>query len=189
MSLNPLNFGIKSLVKILENLKVDEEFNRKFNKIQKSIITCLKRGSKLIVAGNGGSASQAEHFVAEIVGRYKKKRNSLPALALSSNTSTITAIGNDFGYENIFSQQISSLANKYDLIILFTTSGKSKNIINAIKLCAQKKYECIVFCGNKGTLKNSTATVLRAGGGDTARIQEIQLFLSHVICEYVDKKF
>ena len=84
MSLNPLNFGIKSLVKILENLKVDEEFNRKFNKIQKSIITCLKRGSKLIVAGNGGSASQAEHFVAEIVGRYKKKRKWLYQITSTS---------------------------------------------------------------------------------------------------------
>ena len=108
--------------------------------------------NNIIWCGNGGSAAQSEHFAAELVGRYKKKRKPIKSISLSANTSTLTCISNDFGYANIFARQLKGIANKNDLLIVFSTSGNSKNIIKAINQARQMNLKTISFLGYKGGL-------------------------------------
>ena len=113
---------------------------RDFEKFLNLVFKVLKRGNKIILFGNGGSASDAQHIAAELVVKYKKKRKSIPAISLSTDTSALTAIGNDFTFNQIFSRQLESIGNVGDIAIGITTSGKSKNIINALKLAKKKKW-------------------------------------------------
>ena len=117
-----------------------------FNIFLNLVIKALKKGNKIILFGNGGSASDAQHIAAELVVKYKKKRKSIPAISLSTDTSALTAIGNDFSFNEIFSRQIESIGKPGDIAIGITTSGKSKNVINALKLAKKKKiYSCDII--------------------------------------------
>ena len=114
-----------------------------FKKFLDFVIKTVKKGNKIILFGNGGSASDAQHIAAELVVKYKKKRKSIPAISLSTDTSALTAIGNDFSFNEIFSRQIESIGKPGDIAIGITTSGKSKNVINALKLAKKKKKICV----------------------------------------------
>ena len=157
--------------------------------ISKVVIKTIKSGNKLIFCGNGGSAADSQHIAAEFVGRFKKERKGLPAIAITTDTSIITAIGNDYGYDKTFQRQIESIANKGDLLFGITTSGNSLNVINGIK--AAKKIGCktVGFSGNNGgEMKKYCDLSIIVPSNDTARIQEIHILIGHIICEITDQK-
>jgi len=158
--------------------------------IAKLFISTLEKNGKIIFMGNGGSASDALHLSAEFVGRFKKNRKPLEAISLSTNIPTITAIGNDFGFEYIFSRQIRAIAKENDLVIGISTSGNSKNIINAIKEAKSMNIKTIGFLGKDGgLLKDIVDLALIIPSNDTATIQEMHILVGHIICEIIDERF
>ena len=154
------------------------------------ILDTLKRGGKLLIAGNGGSAAEAAHFATELVGRYAKTRRSLPALALSSDGSLLSCIGNDFGFDQAFSRQIAGLARPGDLVVAFTSSGDSANIVAALAEAKKLGLASIAFLGRGGGRAKGLATCeLIMPGERGASAQEAHLFLIHHFCELVDEAF
>ncbi len=154
------------------------------------ILATLQRGGKLLICGNGGSAAEAAHFATELVGRYAKTRRSLPAIALSSDGSLVTCIGNDFGFEQIFARQIAGLAKPGDLVVVLTSSGNSGNILAALAEAKNLGLESIAFLGRGGGKAKSIATVdLIMPGQSGAAAQEAHLFLIHYFCELIDAAF
>ncbi|MEW6171227.1 MAG: D-sedoheptulose 7-phosphate isomerase [Candidatus Omnitrophota bacterium] len=156
-------------------------------KITKTIEDCFKKNGKLILCGNGGSASDAQHLAAEFVGRFQKERRGLPAISLTTNTSTLTALSNDYGYDIVFSRQIEALANKNDIVIGISTSGKAKNVIQAIKIAKKNRIKTIALTGgNGGELARISDISLVVPSNITARIQETHILIGHIICELVE---
>lgn len=151
---------------------------------------CFARGNKLLVCGNGGSASDAEHLVAELVGRFKDDRQALPALALSAGgTATLTAVANDYGYETIFARQVEALARPGDLLFAISTSGNSPNVLAAIAAARARDCRVVGFTGETGGRLATLADVLiSAPSTTTARIQEVHGLCIHAICEALDHK-
>ena len=164
-----------------------------FKKFLDFVIKTLKKGNKIILFGNGGSASDAQHIAAELVVKYKKKRKSIPAISLSTDTSAITAIGNDFSFNEIFSRQIESIGKPGDIAIGITTSGKSKNVINALKLAKKKKIISVILTKkkypNKQHLKKISDLILGVPANETARIQELHILVGHLMCAVIDEVF
>ena len=153
-------------------------------------IDCLKNGGKILLFGNGGSAADAQHIAAELVGRYKTSRKGLPAIALTTDSSVLTSIGNDFGYEHIFDRQVEALANKGDVAIGISTSGKSINVINALKVASKLNCNTIGFSGHDGGEMNEICNInLPIPSEDTPRIQEIHILIGHIICHLIDQEF
>ncbi len=147
----------------------------------------ISNKKKILICGNGGSAADAQHIAAEIVGRYKKDRKGLPAIALTTDTSALTAIANDYGYKRVFDRQIEALANKDDLLIAISTSGNSKNIINAIKRAKEKKCKTIGLSGNDGGKMNDLCDInIVVPSNDTPRIQEMHILIGHIISQAID---
>jgi D-sedoheptulose 7-phosphate isomerase len=151
---------------------------------------CFARGNKLLACGNGGSASDAEHLVAELVGRYKDDRQALPALALSAGgTATLTAVSNDYGYETVFSRQIEALARPGDLLFAISTSGNSPNVIAAVTAARARDCRVVAFTGESGGRLGPIADLLVAAPSrTTARIQEVHGLCIHAICESLDQR-
>ena len=164
-----------------------------FKKFLDFVIKTVKKGNKIILFGNGGSASDAQHIAAELVVKYKKKRKSIPAISLSTDTSALTAIGNDFSFNEIFSRQIESIGKPGDIAIGITTSGKSKNVINALKLAKKKKIISVILTKkkypNKQHLKKITDLILGVPANETARIQELHILVGHLMCAVIDEEF
>ncbi len=160
--------------------------------ITKSAILCvesLKNGKKILIAGNGGSAADSQHFSAELTGRFKKERISLPAIALTTDTSALTAIGNDYGYEYVFSRQLEGLGNDGDIFIGISTSGNSQNIIEAIKKAREKNIKVITLIGKDGgKMKDLGDINIVIPSFDTPRIQEMHLMSLHMICALIDEE-
>ncbi|MBA2853101.1 D-sedoheptulose 7-phosphate isomerase [Methanococcus maripaludis] len=153
------------------------------------ITNALKNGNKILICGNGGSAADSQHFAAEIVGRYKLERKGYPAIALSTDTSILTAIGNDYGFEKIFERQIEALGNNGDILIGISTSGNSENVINAVKIAKNMGIYTIGLLGKEGgKLNNLVDLSLLVPSNNTPRVQECHLTIYHVICEEVEKK-
>ena len=154
------------------------------------ILTTLKRGGKLLICGNGGSAAEAAHFATELVGRYAKTRRALPAIALSSDASLVTCIGNDFGYEQVFARQLAGLAKPGDLVVVLTSSGNSTNVIATLHEAKKLELESIAFLGRGGGKAKGLATCeLIMPGASGAAAQEAHLFLIHHFCELIDEAF
>jgi D-sedoheptulose 7-phosphate isomerase len=154
------------------------------------ILGTLRRGGKLLICGNGGSAAEAAHFATELVGRYAKTRRSLPAIALSSDGSLVTCLGNDFGYEQIFARQIAGLGRAGDLVVAITSSGNSANITAALHEAKKLNLESIAFLGRGGGKAKGLATCdLIMPGASGAAAQEAHLFLIHHFCELIDAEF
>jgi len=153
-------------------------------------IDCLKSGGKILLFGNGGSAADAQHLAAELIGRYKVERKSLPAIALTTDTSALTSIGNDYGYSDLFCRQVEGLANKGDVAIGISTSGKSINVINALKVASKLNCNTIGFSGQDGGEMNKICNInLAVPSEDTPRIQEMHILIGHTICHLIDQEF
>ena len=153
-------------------------------------IDSLKNGNKILIFGNGGSAADAQHIAAEIVGRYKVERKGLPAIALTTDTSVITAISNDYGYLHVFDRQVEALANEGDVLIGISTGGSSTNVISALKLAKELGCSAIGLSGKDGGKFNALCDVnLIAMAEDTPRIQEMHILIGHIICHLIDQAF
>jgi D-sedoheptulose 7-phosphate isomerase len=186
---------MKDVIKneINEHIRVANSLHSLTGAVIKSSQLCidsLKNGGKILLFGNGGSAADAQHIAAELVGTYKVERKGLPAIALTTDTSAITSIGNDFGYNHVFSRQVEALANKGDVAIGISTSGKSDNVINALKLASKLNCITIGFSGQDGGEMNQICNInLVVPSEDTPRIQEMHIFIGHTICHLIDQKF
>ncbi|EPA05287.1 D-sedoheptulose-7-phosphate isomerase [Candidatus Nitrosarchaeum limnium] len=184
----------KSIEKsILESSKVIKNSNSQIKEIEKSIkviIECLKNGKKIVIFGNGGSAADAQHIVAEFIGRFKLERKCLPAIALTSNTSILTALANDYSFDSIFSRQCEGLVEKGDVVIGISTSGNSTNVKKG--LVASKKIGALTIglLGSKGgTIGKICNISIIVKSSSTPRIQEAHRTIYHIICEEVEKEF
>jgi len=153
-------------------------------------IDCLKNGGKILIFGNGGSAADAQHIAAELVGRYKVERKGLPAIALTTDTSALTSIGNDYGYSRVFDRQVEALANKGDVVIGISTGGGSSNVISGLQAAKELGCKLIGFSGRDGGDMNTLCDVnLVVPAEDTARIQEMHIVIGHIICQLIDNEF
>jgi len=154
------------------------------------IIATLKNGNKILLCGNGGSASDAQHIAAELTGRYKSERKGLPGLALTTDTSALTAISNDYGYHRVFDRQVEALANTGDLLIGISTSGNSANIVSALKTAKEMGCTCLGLSGKDGGEMNKVCDLnIVVPSDDTPRIQEMHILIGHTLCQAVDDAF
>jgi len=176
----------------LESIQIKEELMRtnivQIIEIADLIIDCLKKNGKVLLFGNGGSASDCQHIAAELIGRFKKDRTALAAIALTTNTSVITSLANDYGYEIVFSKQIEALGQKNDIIIGISTSGKAKNVACGIKQAKKMGLKTVALTGGDGGELAKLADVsLLVPSAVTARIQEAHITIGHIICELVEE--
>ncbi|MCB5191595.1 D-sedoheptulose 7-phosphate isomerase [Methylobacillus arboreus] len=155
--------------------------------VAEAMRACLARGGKILLFGNGGSAADSQHIAAEIVGRYKKERRGLPAIALTTDTSILTSVGNDYGFDFIFSRQVEALCTPHDLVIGFSTSGNSKNVVAGIEKAREIGAVTIGMTGGTGgKLAGLCDQVLIMPTSDTPRIQEAHILIGHSLCDLVE---
>jgi len=153
-------------------------------------VAALKNGNKLLICGNGGSAADAQHFAAELSGRYIRERKALPGIALTTDTSALTAISNDYGFSKVFSRQVEALGRKGDVLVLISTSGESENLLEAAKKAKELGMITIGLLGKGGgRLKAACDKSFIVQSDSTPRIQEMHAFAIHCICEFVDESF
>lgn len=177
--------SIKEHIKVFESL---ENLESDLCLISQYCVESIKGGGKIIFAGNGGSASDAQHLAAELIGRLKDDRIALPSISLATDTSAITCIGNDFGFDYIFSRQIEGIGSTDDIFIPITTSGNSTNLIYATEACIKKDIKVFPFLGKDGgKLKKIVEHSLHVQSMDTARIQEAHIFLGHLLCFAIEE--
>jgi len=180
-----LNESINVKTRLLNDEIIIGKINKAFNLILES----LDKGGKIIFAGNGGSAADSQHLAAEFVSRFMFDRPGLPSIALTTDTSVITAIGNDYGYELLFKRQLQALANINDIFIGISTSGNSKNIINALEFCNEINIKSIGLTGsNKGIMNSLCSLTIEVPSNKTSFIQESHIAIGHILCMLVEKK-
>ncbi len=163
-----------------------ESQQEKIAEFAKCIRSSLELGGALLLMGNGGSAADAQHIAAEFVGRFQKERRALPAIALTTDTSILTAVGNDYGFEQIFSRQIEGIARKNDVVLGISTSGNSQNILKGIEAAKLRGCKTLGLTGNHGQLASEVDLHLGIANLPTARVQEAHIFVGHMICELLD---
>ena len=174
-----------------EHKKIFDQINRlerDILDISEMLQNVIKNGNKILICGNGGSAADAQHMAAEFVGRFEIERKALPAIALTTDSSVITSISNDYEFSQIFTRQIEAFGKKNDCLLCFSTSGNSKNILSALNFCKNKEIKTIGFFGNKGGLAKLLCNkTLIIDSNNTARIQEAHIFLFHIISGLTEK--
>ncbi len=183
--------------------KISQHLNRHIEVFQQAVIPmvadvercaqlmcrALKQGNKILVMGNGGSAADAQHFAAELVGRFLKNRAALPAIALTTDTSILTAVANDFGYEQVFSRQVEALVKPGDVVIGISTSGNSINVQRALDLASELDCKTIAFLGRDGgSIAAQVDLPLIVAVKETPRIQEVHLTLIHILCDLIESE-
>ncbi len=179
--------------KIEESIEVKEALHESqvenIEKAARLIITSLKADGKLLVFGNGGSAADSQHIAAELVGRFKKERPAFAAIALTTNTSILTAIANDYGYDVTFSRQIEALGRRGDAAMGLSTSGNSKNVIDALKKAKSAGIRTIGLTGaDGGAMKEICDVLIAVGSKNTPRIQESHILIGHILCELIENE-
>ena len=184
-----MNFKINKIIE--EHISVTNMLSKQKNLIKDICDLSLKTildDKKIILCGNGGSASDSLHISSELVGRFYKDRKSFPAISLNSNISSITAIANDYGYSEVFSRQIEGLGNEGDLLIAISTSGKSKNIVNAVKKALSKNINVIALTEKDGgDFNNYNIKILKIDSTNVARIQEMHILVGHIVAQYLEE--
>src|SRR5437762_8417961 len=179
-----LSRAISDSIQVLQSLKnLESEVTRAADLIGE----CFRTGNKLLICGNGGSASDASHFATELVVRFTKDRRALPAICLASDTGILTAAGNDYGFAEIFARQVAAFGVPGDVLICLTTSGKSKNVVRALQEAKARKVNTIAFLGRDGGSTIGIADIdLLVKDDSTARIQEAHQLVIHVLCEIIE---
>jgi len=177
-----------------ESARVKEELCRqtseleKIEKVTKLIIEAIRKKKKIILFGNGGSAADAQHIACELAGRFKLERRGLPAIALTTNTSVLTAIANDYGYDKVFSRQVEGTVERGDIVIGISTSGTSPNVIEGIRTAKEREASTIGLTGAEGgRLEGAVDICIKVPSNDTARIQEVHITICHIICQLVEQ--
>ncbi len=175
-----------------ESIQTKESFlqqEENINKAAEAIIECFKEGNKVLICGNGGSAADAQHIAAEFVGRYKLEREGYPAIALTTDSSILTAWSNDYSYDTVFERQVQALGQKGDILLGISTSGNSENIVKAFEKGKEKSLTLISLTGNKGgKLKGMSNINIDVDSNNTPRIQECHILAYHIICEIVERE-
>jgi D-sedoheptulose 7-phosphate isomerase len=180
----------KSLAEAIRTLESLGEIRPAIDAAAELIVGTLRAGGKLLICGNGGSAAEAAHFATELVGRFERSRRPLPAVALSSDGSLITCIGNDFGFEQVFARQVAGLSKPGDLVVVVTSSGRSPNIVAALQEAGRLGLKSIAFLGRGGGKAKGLATCeLIIPGSRGTSAQESHLFLIHYFCELIEASF
>ncbi len=178
---------IKDSIKVKEELLSPKNI-RTIEKISREVVKTLKKGGKILFCGNGGSAADSQHLAAEFVGRFKRERRPIPAISLTTNTSTLTAISNDYSFKNVFSRQVQAIGKKGDLLIGISTSGKAENVILAVKVAKKIGIKTIGLTGkNGGKLSELSDIPFIVPSNDTARIQEAHILIGHILAEIADR--
>ncbi len=154
--------------------------------IADAMVRALRKGNKVLLLGNGGSAADAEHIAGELAGKFTLFREPLPAIALTTNTASLTAIANDFGYENVFARQVRGLVARGDVVVGLSTSGESPNVIRAMDEAREHGAVTVAFTGSKGALRDRAQYVLSIPSSDTPRIQEAHMLAGHIVCSLVE---
>jgi len=177
--------SVTTKTRILE----DEALLNTIEQVAKACVDVYKNSKKTLLAGNGGSAADAQHIAAELVGRYGFDRPSIPSLALTTDTSNLTAIGNDYGYDKVFSRQLEGMAQEGDLFIGISTSGNSQNVINAFESAKAKGVTTVAMVGRDGgTMAKMADFAIIVPSNDTPRIQESHILIGHIICDVIEKE-
>tara|TARA_B110000483_G_C18014452_1_gene472471 strand:- start:275 stop:856 length:582 start_codon:yes stop_codon:yes gene_type:complete len=180
-----LDEDIEATIEVLKKFQLQS--NKTFFKLCKKSIEAIKKKNKILFFGNGGSAADAQHLATEITVRFKKNRKAMAAISLATDTSALTAIGNDFSFDKIFSRQIEAIGNKGDIAIGITTSGNSKNIIEAAKECKKKNISFFSFSGNKGgKLKKYTSNIILVPSKQTSVIQTLEILIGQTFCKILE---
>lgn len=184
-----LDTYLKESIALQKKVLADKKIAAAFREAVGISLECLEDGGKLLVAGNGGSAADAQHFAAEFVAMYKIERRAHPAIAFTTDTSILTAIGNDYSFDNIFSRQVEALGRPGDVLFLITTSGNSNNLIKAIAAAKRAGVTTVAFLGKGGGRTKGRADVeIIIPSKNTPRIQEVQKLILHSIAEEVEKR-
>lgn len=180
---------IKTINESLANLENLKDKDKEINYAAELIINCLKTKNKVIFCGNGGSAADSQHLAAELMGRYLKDRSPLPAISLTVDTSALTAIGNDYGFENVFSRQLRGIGSAGDVLYATSTSGNSKNVIEAIKVAKDMGIKVIGITGKEpGKMDGECDVLVNVPSDKTNKIQEMHIIVGHFICGKVETK-
>lgn len=165
-----------------------ETFPQPLTQAAELIAASLKAGGKLLICGNGGSAADAQHYATELVARlYQRERPAMAAVALTTDTSALTALANDYGFDRVFARQVEALGRPGDVLLGLSTSGNSANVIEAIKMAREKEMKVVSFTGDGGKMAELSDLVLAVPSGNTMRIQEIHLTLGHVLCKLIEE--
>jgi D-sedoheptulose 7-phosphate isomerase len=189
---NNIDYLKNIIVKSIETKKLlleDEDVLQKTIEVVNAILSALKKGNKVLLAGNGGSAADAQHIAAEFVSRFEFDRAPLAAVALTTDTSILTAIGNDYGYEHLFSRQLRAIGREGDVFIGISTSGNSKNVVEAINACKSLGITSVGLTGNRGAMLDICDHLISVPSNNTARIQESHILIGHSICSMVESGF
>ncbi|MCX7627394.1 MAG: D-sedoheptulose 7-phosphate isomerase [Methylophilaceae bacterium] len=179
---------IQETQRVMSAMLADEALLARVEAAAEACIHAMKRGNKLLLAGNGGSAADAQHIAGEFVSRFAFDRPGLPAIALTTDTSILTAIGNDYGYDQLFARQVQAHARKGDIFIAYSTSGKSPNVVAALQEAKKRGVVCIGMTGNRGgPMKELCDHYLEVPSADTPKIQEGHAVLGHILCGLVER--
>jgi len=185
---NILRSSIRDSFIVLQKIQENDLFFENLENICNLCVSSIKNGGKIIFAGNGGSAADSQHLCAELIGRFKKDRPPINSISLNTNTSSLTAIANDFDYSDIFSRQLEAIGNHKDLLIAISTSGNSKNIIELVKKAKIMDITSIGLSGEKDSLLKSLCDfMINIPSTDTAKIQEGHILIGHIICDYIER--
>ena len=182
-----LKAQIKASASVKEALLADEAAMEKIASVAQLLINTYKAGGKTLWAGNGGSAADAQHMATELVSKFRLERKGLPSMALTVNTSTLTAIGNDYGYDRVFARQIEACGKAGDVFIGISTSGNSVNLVKALEACRANGLVTVALVGEKACAMDAYDYVIHIPSADTPRIQECQTMIGHILCDAVEQ--
>ncbi|UEM18686.1 D-sedoheptulose 7-phosphate isomerase [Skermanella mucosa] len=176
-------------IKVMQRIREDAELIGKIEAAAELCVKCLQSGGKLLFCGNGGSAADSQHLATELTVRFTRDRRALAAIALTTDGSALTAIGNDFGFDRLFARQVEALAQPNDALLCFSTSGNSRNVIQAVEEAGRRQTKTIFFGGKKGgALKEMVDIALVVPSEVTARIQEAHITLGHMVCGLIERR-
>ena len=190
MSLDAIKATFQASIDTKQTLINDTKRLEELLEVAGVAASTIKAGHKIMLCGNGGSAADSQHIAAELIGRFEKERESMAAIALTTDTSALTAIGNDYGYDQVFSRQVEGLGQSGDLLIGISTSGNSKNVVKAMEVAQSKGIRTVALVGDKpGSAMQAIADyVLATPSTDTARIQECHILMMHTLCQLVESE-
>ena len=181
--------SVRDAIEVCQSLLDDEALAHSVDSVVEAIVGSINAGGKVLLCGNGGSAADAQHLAAELIGRFCLEREAFPALALSDNIAAITAVGNDYGYADVFSRAVRGLGKAGDVLIGISTSGRSQNVVDALQAAREKEIITVALVGAGDTpMAEASDHVLTVRGPSTARIQEGQMLLGHAIFELVERE-